>query len=138
MKRHRDSDELAKRFLEAASKPPGITPRPTSPPAPAVKAETVVPEERPKQETTKVPEAPEPPEQHETPTKAEEQLRPAKRSVKREARKKPANDDAVPISLRPPRAILQRYVMAAANRTQAVGRVVSVQEMILEAMERGP
>ena len=127
MKKHRDANELAKRIMEAASKPPGITPQPIAVPEPApVKVEAT--------RSVAEPVATPAPVKFE---KAEEEPRAPKKSAKREAKKKAANDDTVAMSLRPPRGIYERYVMAAANRTLAVGRVVSVQDMILEVMERG-
>jgi outer membrane biosynthesis protein TonB len=124
MKKHRDADKLAKRIMEAASKPPGITSTPRAAPEPM----PVKIEEPPKAAEPAAPPAP---------VKVEQEPRAPKKAVKREA-KKAANDDTVPMSLRPPRSTLQRYVQAAAHCTQAVGRVVSVQEIILEVMERGP
>ncbi len=46
--------------------------------------------------------------------------------------------DTIGISLRPPRTLLQRYTMAAAERTRETGRVVSAQEIMLEQLEHGP
>jgi len=46
--------------------------------------------------------------------------------------------DTVGITLRPPRATLNRYTMAAAERTKKEGRVVSAQEVMLEVLETGP
>jgi hypothetical protein len=42
------------------------------------------------------------------------------------------------MTLRPTRALLTRYTLAAAERTRAAGRVVSAQEIMLEQLERGP
>ena len=50
---------------------------------------------------------------------------------------KPAKPLAtVPITLRPTKALLNRYTMAAADRTRATGRVISAQEIMLEQLER--
>lgn len=46
--------------------------------------------------------------------------------------------DTIGISLRPARTLLQRYTIAAAERTRKTGRVVSAQEMMLEQLEQGP
>lgn len=46
--------------------------------------------------------------------------------------------DTIGISLRPARTLLQRYTIAAAERTRATGRVVSAQEIMLEQLEHGP
>jgi hypothetical protein len=44
----------------------------------------------------------------------------------------------VGITLRPPKTLLQRYTLAAAERTRKTGRVISAQEMMLERLEDGP
>jgi hypothetical protein len=46
--------------------------------------------------------------------------------------------DTVGITLRPSRALLSRYTLAAAERTRQEGRVVSAQEVMIEILERGP
>lgn len=46
--------------------------------------------------------------------------------------------DTIGISLRPARTLLQRYTIAAAERTRKTGRVVSAQEIMLEQLEHGP
>jgi hypothetical protein len=46
--------------------------------------------------------------------------------------------DTIGISLRPARTLLQRYTIAAAERTRTTGRVVSAQEIMLEQLEHGP
>jgi hypothetical protein len=46
--------------------------------------------------------------------------------------------DTVPISLRPHRMLLNRYIMAAAERTREDGRVISAQQIMLEVLERAP
>jgi hypothetical protein len=51
-------------------------------------------------------------------------------------RMKGAEDNTVPISLRPGRALWNRYVLAAAERTRETGRVVSAQQIMLEKLER--
>jgi hypothetical protein len=45
--------------------------------------------------------------------------------------------DTVGMTLRPARALLKRYTLAAAERTKQKGRVVSAQEIMLEVLERG-
>ena len=50
---------------------------------------------------------------------------------------RPASD-TIGISLRPARTLLQRYTIAAAERTRQIGRVVSAQEIMLEQLEQGP
>ena len=58
---------------------------------------------------------------------------PRARAVKAKRAKK--HDETVPITLRPSRATLTRYTLAAADRTRQVGRVISAQEMMLERLE---
>jgi hypothetical protein len=45
--------------------------------------------------------------------------------------------ETVAITLRPTRALLNRYTRAAAERTMKSGRVCSAQELMLEVLERG-
>lgn len=63
------------------------------------------------------------------------QERPASRGKKAAKGKKAI--DTVGITLRPPRDLLSRYTLAAAERTRKEGRVVSAQEIMLEVLERG-
>ena len=49
---------------------------------------------------------------------------------------KPAEPDTVPITLRPSCALLSKFVLKAAERTREAGRVVSAQQIMLEALER--
>ena len=49
----------------------------------------------------------------------------------------PPDNDTVPISLRPGRDLLNRYIIAASERTRGVGRVISAQQIMLEVLERG-
>jgi hypothetical protein len=41
------------------------------------------------------------------------------------------------ITLRPDRELLNRYTIAAAERTKKEGKVISAQQMMLEVLERG-
>jgi hypothetical protein len=43
--------------------------------------------------------------------------------------------DTVPITLRPSSALLSKFVLKAAERTREEGRVVSAQQIMLEALE---
>jgi hypothetical protein len=70
------------------------------------------------------------PQPRETPSRAE-----ASHS-KKPGKAKPAAD-TVGITLRPERELLNRYTMAAAERTKREGRVVSAQEIMLEVLQRG-
>jgi len=56
--------------------------------------------------------------------------------VRKAGKVKPAAD-TVGITLRPERELLNRYTMAAAERTKKEGRVVSAQEIMLEVLQRG-
>ena len=49
---------------------------------------------------------------------------------------KPTAPDTVPITLRPSGALLSKYVLRAAERTREEGRVVSAQQIMIEALER--
>jgi hypothetical protein len=68
------------------------------------------------------------PQRREAPARAE--APPAKKTSK-------AKPDTVGITLRPERELLNRYTMAAAERTKREGRVVSAQEIMLEVLQRG-
>ncbi len=46
--------------------------------------------------------------------------------------------DTKGITLRPTKELLNRYTLAAADRTRTEGRVISAQEIMLEQLERGP
>jgi hypothetical protein len=54
----------------------------------------------------------------------------------RPKREKADAPDTVPITLRPNTALLNKYVMKASERTREEGRVVSAQQIMLEALER--
>jgi hypothetical protein len=49
---------------------------------------------------------------------------------------KPIEPDTVPITLRPSRELLNKFVLKAAERTREEGRVASAQQIMLEALER--
>lgn len=109
MKQHRDAGALAARLSAAAATP--------------------VP----------LPSAPEPAEE---PQAAAPIIVGAAPKVKRGgAAKTAANKNAAagsrPITLRPTPELLNRYVLAAAERTRQAGRVVSAQEVMLDVLERG-
>ena len=44
--------------------------------------------------------------------------------------------DTVPITLRPTNALLNKFVLRASERTREEGRVVSAQQIMLEALEQ--
>lgn len=106
MRKYRDADELAARITAAASQPPAILAAPE--PASGVPAPS-------------------------SDAATEEQQRQPNRKQK-ETRQ--PDVDTVPISLRPHRALLNRYIMAAAERTREEGRVISAQQIMLEVLER--
>jgi len=66
---------------------------------------------------------------------AEAPAAPARKAAKATAKKKPA--DTTQLTLRPSRALLARYVAAAADRSRDTGRMVSAQEIMLEVLEKG-
>jgi hypothetical protein len=55
----------------------------------------------------------------------------------KKTRKPKAATVTVGITLRPRAELLNRYTIAAAERTKKEGRVISAQEMMLEVLERG-
>jgi hypothetical protein len=65
---------------------------------------------------------------------------PRRKSVRARVKRQATDeeDDTVAISLRPGRALLHRYTLAAAERTRETGRVISAQQIMLEILERWP
>lgn len=116
MKRSRDSDALAARLALAGNQPPAVLA--FIPPA-TEQAQGV---------TSESPETVTPPVEEARPRKAK----------KTKASLDAVKEDTVPISLRPPRALLTRYVAAASERSLESGRVISAQQIMLEVLERGP
>jgi hypothetical protein len=49
---------------------------------------------------------------------------------------KPKEPDTVPITLRPSSTLLNKFVLKASERTREEGRVISAQQIMLEALER--
>jgi hypothetical protein len=113
MKKNRDSSELAARIAAAASQPAGRRSAPK--PAPAAAPAPVLVSSTPAAIATVA--APEP-------------ARPKAKKTK------PAEPDTVPITLRPSSALLSKYVNKAAERTREEGRVISAQQIMIEALER--
>lgn len=117
MKKNRDSSDLAARLSAAANQPagrsPAVAPAPTVAPisAPVLVASTPA---------VKAP--------------AATAIAPPTRSKARKS--KPSEPDTVPITLRPSSALLSKYVIKASERTVEEGRVVSAQQIMLEALER--
>jgi len=56
----------------------------------------------------------------------------------RAAKKGRPTVETVGITLRPSKAVLKRYTLAAAERTRQTGRVISAQEIMLERLDGGP
>ena len=119
MKKNRDSSELAARIAAAASQPAGRSSVPAPAPVLAPVAAPVLVSSAPvaklKAATPVVAPAPEPAKAKKT---------------------KPAEPDTVPITLRPSSALLNKFVIKASERTVEEGRVVSAQQIMLEALER--
>jgi hypothetical protein len=110
MKKNRDSSELAARIAAAASQPAGRSSAPAQKPAPAPVLVASTPAAKAPTEPTSA------------------------RSKPKKA--KPTEPDTVPITLRPSSALLSKYVLKAAERTREEGRVVSAQQIMIEALER--
>jgi hypothetical protein len=109
MKKNRDSSELSARLAAAASQPAGPKSAPVAAvPVPAPVLVSSTPE-------AKVSVA--------APTRSK--LKKAK-----------PEQDTVPITLRPSRALLSKFVLNASERTREEGRVISAQQIMLEALER--
>jgi hypothetical protein len=108
MKKNRDSSELAARLAAAASQPVGTK----SAPAAAVPAPVLVSSTP---EATKVPVA--------VPARSKR-------------KKTKPEQDTVPITLRPSSALLSKFVLKASERTREEGRVISAQQIMLEALDR--
>jgi hypothetical protein len=122
MKKHPETDALATRLAAAANQPPSVVPFPVSTPT---EEETAPPQEAES--------APRPA------TVAAEPTRRQRRKARATAQAaEQAEDNIVPISLRPHRELLTRYVLAASDRTRETGRVISAQQMMLERLEGGP
>lgn len=125
MKKHPQADALAARLADAANKPLGIVqfpvPQPPAETAPEEAAET----------------QPESPAISATPVEQSKPRKPRRKKEGVQAAEEP-EDDTVPISLRPRRDLLTRYVLAAAERTRETGRVTSAQQIMLERLDGGP
>jgi hypothetical protein len=111
MKKNRDSSELAARIAAAASQPAG---RSAAPASESVAAPVLV-SSAPAAKTTVAAPAPARPKPQKT---------------------KPKEPDTIPITLRPSSALLNKFVLKASERTREEGRVISAQQIMLEALER--
>jgi hypothetical protein len=72
--------------------------------------------------------APEPPARQAATTAVTKPAKPKKEKAK--------EPQTVPITLRPDSALLNKFVLKASERTRQEGRVVSAQQIMLEALER--
>jgi len=108
MKKNSGSSDLAARIAAAARQPAGAKPMP----APVLVS----------------------PASDEKPPVEEAASAPIRTKAKKAKLKEP---DTVPITLRPTSALLNKYVLKAAERTREEGRVVSAQQIMLETLERG-
>jgi len=76
-----------------------------------------------------------------TPVAANSSVAPAEKPAASAQPKKSAKakiaPDTVGITLRPDRALLNRYTNAAADRTRKEGKVISAQQIMIEVLERG-
>jgi hypothetical protein len=117
MKKNRDSSELAARLAAAASQPAGRSspPKPVAASAPPAVLVSSTP-------AAKTPPA--------APAAAPAPARPKAKKTK------PAEPDTVPITLRPSSALLSKFVFKASERTREEGRVISAQQIMIEALER--
>ncbi|KAA0072631.1 hypothetical protein CIW54_28355 (plasmid) [Paraburkholderia sp. T12-10] len=66
-----------------------------------------------------------------TPARRDRKATPQKDAVKKEP------TETMQLTLRPTRALYGRYVAAAADRSRQEGRIVSVQEIMIEILEKG-
>jgi hypothetical protein len=63
--------------------------------------------------------------------------KPAAPALPKKSSKPKEAPDTVGITLRPDRALLNRYTIAAADRTRKEGKVISAQQIMIEVLERG-
>jgi hypothetical protein len=115
MKKNRDSSELAARIAAAASQPAGRSSTPPTAPVPAPVLVSSTPATKAQAATSAVAPAP------------------ARSKAKKT---KPTEPDTVPITLRPSSVLLSKFVVKASERTLEEGRVVSAQQIMIEALER--
>lgn len=116
MKQDRDASALAARLTSAALTAPPLP----SPPAELTVASNSSPVVAPPDPPP--PASVEPPRSRQTVSKVSKVSKP----------------QTVPVTLRPAKNLLQRYVVAAADRSRKAGRMISAQEVMLEQLERGP
>ena len=126
MKKHPQAADLAARLADAANKPPAIVQFPVPQPLAETAAEEVR-EAAPESQAIAATAA----------EKNKQPRRPRRKKADVQAAEA-TEDDTVPISLRPPRDLLTRYVLAAAERTRETGRVTSAQQIMLERLDGGP
>jgi hypothetical protein len=121
MKKHPQADALASRLAQAANTPVTVIPFTASQPA----EEEAAPRSEAGSDAT--------------PTAAVEPTKPrTRRKARGDSASNEEADDTVPISLRPHRKLLTRYINAASDRMRETGRMISAQQIMLEVLERGP
>jgi hypothetical protein len=106
MKKNPNSSDLAAKLAAAASQPAGAT----TVPAPVLVSPAPAAKARVSEPAQAVPAKPK--------------------------KAKPKEPDTVPITLRPSSELLNKFVLKAAERTREEGRVVSAQQIMIEALER--
>lgn len=107
MKKNPNSSDLAAKLAAAASQPAGAS---------AVPAPVLVSPALPAKARVSEPD--------QAPTRA------------KGTKASPKEPDTVPITLRPSSQLLNKFVLKAAERTREEGRVVSAQQIMIEALER--
>ncbi len=121
MKKHAEADAFAARLAAAANQPPVIVHLPVGTAAQSEAMQTPSPTSDEPTASIKAP------------------IRKKRSRTKANAEvPEKADDDTVPISLRPPRDLLTRYVVAASDRMRETGRAISAQQIMLEVLECGP
>lgn len=120
MKKNPNSSDLAARIVRAASQPAGrsAAAAPEDAPVTAPVLVSSTPAAKPAQPVT-LPAVP--------------ATAPARSKAKKA---KSSDPDTVPITLRPSSSLLSKFVLKAAERTREEGRVVSAQQIMIEALER--
>jgi hypothetical protein len=118
MKPNRDAAALAASLSNAASAPLPLPQR-----IPVAANTSFVPVEAPPDEKPSVKTPP-------------VERQPAAPPAKKTSKTKSA-PDTVGITLRPERELLNRYTLAAADRTRKEGKVISAQQIMIEVLKRG-
>jgi hypothetical protein len=121
MKKHPEANALAERLAVAANQPPAIVPFPAPLRTEATAADVSSGDSAAAAGSV-------------VEKSARRERKPRSKAKTVEA----IEDDTVPISLRPSRDLLTRYVLAASDRMRETGRAISAQQIMLEVLEQGP